>query len=1575
MIKSLRAIVSIVVIFQFGFFMPLAPVLAQEALEIDKSESVSSTLLEEPADPTVLEEDKSVDDSGEVNSLELGKEQEKPIEKKINYASLMRRVKDLRTGKLENKSFDVLSDFDSFVSQEKDRLSDLPVSFFKKRAYLKRLKGQLKGIDNTEPAFSQKVIDKIASLFGLGVEELDFDEEVKKDENFRMPGDPAEFGFNKEVPNLKGISDITAPANQKIDKLLKAFITVEEVKAESVLPVLEDLKSDGGEIIINSTISNLARDLNNNPVEIYNFIRQNITYEPYYGAKKGNLGCLEEKVCNDVDMASLAISLMRAAGIPAHYKKSVIVAPIEQLQDLLGVEKTVEGRRTVYGIFAWNKIPVFSITENPTLGENLDGGDFTGETHFALEWVFPEIYYDYDERGGNIDNLNDLSTALTTQELHSLLQNEYKKQWMPLDVVFKNYNYNQKPIVADIANFNTENFWYGFLQYQGNLSPLEKYTQDLLNATSKNINDTAYQSTNSPVAKNYEILPPTLPYVLAETADGDGQQILPETWSVLPDAKKTKVKIILKNSDTQEVVLEHDFWGSEINNKELNLYYKGATEDDQQIIDSYGGIHATPAELVDIAPYFSSDYEQIDGTASTGIGDSMILRFEYYQKGVMEHSDEKFSTAGNQEGIYVVLSQVQEDPYLTTNSEILLRGNVGLAREYLRQVQESGELFEKSLDYNYNLNFARAVVTQNRVLNTINGTPTTFDFKGLTIDAGTYINDWSNRGNYKNHKKDFRLLWGLESSYYEGQIFDKVTGLEGISTVTGLQYAYAHPADYTVHTIKNDNESVIDSLALSDNTKANMHADVQAGNTIITPNKFVSSGNWNGIFYISLNPDWTGTYAIGEQTGQNGGWTVDEILIATTNDDQMNLFNYYYNYSDLLKKYFAYQEGKSVYDIKCTLTESQYNSIMNDDAWNMSFGFPCTKQTMNFGAHDHTYILGSWGAKFFSNSEGYNYWINAGKVQDVFKSDVYNDNYMDLSDIDLDGQFKFNPIAGTYSWAGHYGNWNNFITNYYQPLSDQKGTGRLVYGEILSKLMEYRYNAEQTYCPSANIDPQGYCGKKNWVLFLMGYPIDNTKWAYDYVVEWGNDTEGYYQDFLGGQVYKRTAGKGSNSTFYVPEPMETFFNSNDYGINGHTGTGGSFGFPKSDPIYKNNGYIVKQSFDGGGIAWNKNTSDVYFEYAADYYCDEVDANSKTIIAEAFLHGLWEGGSSLTKGAVIFGASTFVLGSAIDIILGTHGGATIAAWSLIGAGVTAAIYKISEIGWSVFLAGVDSKVKYEIEHSNCTARQAYLLAKYVPEFATVVMGMKGLVAKTSEVKSGLTLTNNIFRLSSDQIIPKMKEVFIANAKFFFPGEKNNSTSKIVDGKQIEFNNKSIEITKKYDRMPTKDELGEIASKTFNNENLLKAVVQENGWVKLKDLKVFDESSQFANSNNVMLNKPGFVVTNGKIRIKNNWEISGVAKVAIKDGRVSYMKPGIDQYTGLYESHAKLFQGESVDGAFSLKFNNKGELLKYNHWSGHYLTPEERIKLLEFLLKDSGVDMSKAARVGLDDPDIGDPNIFN
>jgi Transglutaminase-like superfamily/LGFP repeat len=1060
----------------------------------------------------------------------------------FSYSDLMRSFHIIQTGKDYNSQIALPSEIDGikaslrsnlekFIAQEKTRLNKLDVPIEKREQYFNLLNSQLQSLDDAD-------YGKRASKSTV--------REVLPINEVKIPDHPGGFYFNNEIIQVTDFSSLKT--------MRKSVLSITEIASRLVLeddyfPTLADVREDGAEVVINSEIQELAELLNHNPVKIFNFVRNNISYEPYYGAKKGSIGCLHERVGNDVDISSLTIALLRAAGIPARYKKSIIVMPVDQLQNLLGVDDT----KTVYAALFWNKVPVFTLSGSD-IGEDFEAADFSGITELALEWVFVEAFYEYDERGANIDNMQSFEAAATTEDVLALLRPYSKKQWIPIDSVIKPYFHDKKEIVHDTAEFDTEQFWSGYLQYQGSISPMDKYIADLQATTGKNINDESYQSTNKVIIKDYSILPYTLPYMLGSGETGD-TTIEPETWSTLPDNRRYQIRVSLLKESDNSIVLEHIFYGNEINNIGIDLLYEGATDTDKDIIESYGGIHATPASLVDINPYFEAKFAKYMTDTSLKIGDSCILRFEYSINGEIFYTDEKFSTAGNHEGIYVALSRIHEDSFFDDdndpdiNSKILLKGNVELARQYIRRMQHRMDILKNSLDVSSNINFFRAVVTQNRILNKVNDIPTTFDFKGLTIDATSYITDYSNRGDFETHRKDFHLLWGLEASYYEAQLFTDIAGLEAISTVKGLQYAYSQPSEYTVYTITSSNESLVDSLNLSANTKQNMHTDIQEGCTIITPDKFVRTGTWNGLFYISLKSDGTGTYAIGEQTQQNGGWTTD-YFFGENGEYKVATDVNYFIYIDSI--------GNVKYN---SISQETYSDIVNDEDWDKwKYGSPIKKETKTFGDFTHTYIHAANGSKFIGegyDDQGnsyqlYNYWITKSDVKNILLEDKDKDHIKNLGDIKLDGTFQFNPIAGTYSWFGHYTgvreNYNSFITAYYQPASDGRGHGRMVYGYMLSKLEDKHYNYSS------------YSGKFTWILNVLGYPTENREYAAD---SFGG-TKGQYQSFIGGHIYIKK-GFWSDDTFYVPGEIHEYYNSDDNSIDGERGTGGKFGFPIDDP--------------------------------------------------------------------------------------------------------------------------------------------------------------------------------------------------------------------------------------------------------------------------------------------------------------------------------------------------------------------------------------------------------------------------
>lgn len=85
-----------------------------------------------------------------------------------------------------------------------------------------------------------------------------------------------------------------------------------------------------------AAIQALARQLNNNPVEIVNWVQTHITPLPGQGSLQGAAGVLASGRGNATDIASLTLALLRAAGVPARYATGTIEITASRLQAWLG---------------------------------------------------------------------------------------------------------------------------------------------------------------------------------------------------------------------------------------------------------------------------------------------------------------------------------------------------------------------------------------------------------------------------------------------------------------------------------------------------------------------------------------------------------------------------------------------------------------------------------------------------------------------------------------------------------------------------------------------------------------------------------------------------------------------------------------------------------------------------------------------------------------------------------------------------------------------------------------------------------------------------------------------------------------------------------------------------------------------------------------------------------------------------------------------------------------------------------------------------------------------------------------
>jgi len=256
-------------------------------------------------------------------------------------------------------------------------------------------------------------------------------------------------------------------------------------------PTAADLAATD-DVQITPAITALASSLQNNPVALYEYVRNNVQYQVGYGSLQGAALTLQALRGNDIDSASLLIALYRAAGIPSRYAYGTIQVPIARLQNWLNVDNAAAAQTLLNAA----GIPNQAIAT---------GGQTSA---IQLEHVWVEAYVDNSPSGGAI--------------------NKNPSTWVPVDPSFKqeqtqtglNLNgaasLNQAGLFNSAAqgavctansgqSLNQANIQSGFAAYQAQLT-------QIINGQGANLTVGGVLGSTSIAPENYSILLGSLPY-------------------------------------------------------------------------------------------------------------------------------------------------------------------------------------------------------------------------------------------------------------------------------------------------------------------------------------------------------------------------------------------------------------------------------------------------------------------------------------------------------------------------------------------------------------------------------------------------------------------------------------------------------------------------------------------------------------------------------------------------------------------------------------------------------------------------------------------------------------------------------------------------------------------------------------------------------------------------------------------------------------------------------------------------------------------------------------------------------
>lgn len=664
---------------------------------------------------------------------------------------------------------------------------------------------------------------------------------------------------------LTGLLDSPIPDTQSPTPMLLALADP---------PTSSDL-SETIEVQFTPEIRAKATELGNNPVKIYEYVKNNFFFEPYYGSLKGAHETLLEKAGNDFDQASLLISLLRASNIPARYAYGTVEIPIEKIKKWLGVEsETIAGE-----VLSANGIPVSLINE---------GGKISKA---RLEHVWIEAWVSYDNYRGHPNSQN--------------------KTWISLDPSFKQVQYTRGPDLKTIMNLDPNAFTdelkshstYNASDYS--VSHVDEiFMQQKLQEYQTRLND--YITSNIPNAKPQDLigkfdilyeklglLPATLSYkVIVKGA----------TYSEIPDALRHKLKINIKSADY------FDFFGagdinyqtnlSQLAGKKITISYLPATTADENTLKSYGALSLVPAYLVNMKPVLMIDGVSVATGGEIGLGKTQQIILTFSSPNISTDVVIHNMTAGGYHAIGIDLQRIpkallqkQTDRMtaMKTYLESILSGTPSTPQSGDSRDNLLGDmLYDVAINYFYNLDALNDLLSRvtdmiwirqpseamafiDLKVSSMFGIPLSASPVGMSIDVSrNIISPFSINGD-KNMENAFKMQGGMYTSAMEHIVFEWMFNVNAVSTVKILQQA--NTLSIPVYAVSSQNiGQILPVLQVSTSVKSDIQNAVNAGMVVVIPKTEITLNNWTGIGYIIQNPTtFAGAYRI--SGGFNGGST------------------------------------------------------------------------------------------------------------------------------------------------------------------------------------------------------------------------------------------------------------------------------------------------------------------------------------------------------------------------------------------------------------------------------------------------------------------------------------------------------------------------------------------------------------------------------------------------------------------------------------------------------------------------------------------------------------------------------
>ena len=674
--------------------------------------------------------------------------------------------------------------------------------------------------------------------------------------------DPSKLPFRKAEPVRRQPGAASAPLNQ-------ARTSVTSAVASLTPPTPSDL-AETEDVQITPEIRSLAASLGNQPVRIYDWVRNNVEYYPTYGSVQGSQMTLDAARGNAFDTASLLIALLRAANVPARYVIGTIEVPVASVLNWVGGAANPNVAQQILG---QGGVPNVALTNGGTV------------THIRLDHVWVEAFIDNIPSRGAVQREGDT--------------------WVPMDASFKQHQFQPKSSLFADNPIDSVLDPSGVLDADESLGRVTNVKRDVLDerlgAWAEQIE--AYAASNGVerthkgilggktiVQGTSQVLPASLPYQVLQRGS---------SVSSLPAGVRHTVTINGFATQWDRALGDPTFSVRlslpQLNSRRLGIQFDPATQADADTLAAArnGGASSLPVYLVRVVPAI-----RLDGT-TLGSGGPVQMGSSYFFDVLFQGPDGPTTIS------YQIVSGDEIVVGITGNGVapkvVEKRFNahpVDNAAEYLHQVQLH---YWMETDYMGDIAARGAGVHSLRLpsvgffssplnVSYFFGAPRSGFYQGSIMDVKHSL--LGAAGENPAQVVNFMKQAGFQGSYLEGGVFDQLAAASdgspstrGISSIHLLSAAMAQ--GIPVYRITQANAAAaLPMLQLSSAVESDISRAVSQGKTVITAERNLDIGPWHGVGYI-IHDESTGAGAYLISGGLNGGGLLDCLRRLVPTWDQV----------------------------------------------------------------------------------------------------------------------------------------------------------------------------------------------------------------------------------------------------------------------------------------------------------------------------------------------------------------------------------------------------------------------------------------------------------------------------------------------------------------------------------------------------------------------------------------------------------------------------------------------------------------------------------------------------------------